>query len=273
MVTEESMKRSEWWVGKMTFATAFWINWNCPDCSFPSQKKSINQDTRWWEGLLGLAQVGEKLYGLAKYRMKICQVFYPYVMIWKLSGFSLGKRPFLVILGVILQKSLWQLCSSVALCSSSPHSCRCVAELFLHLVGCRWVPTYFFVNPRSRLSLGTCSNAPACLSCKTVVSMYHVSYKRGMFYLVPCVVMLSGHCNHHCQCSWCPRLPHVLLCGEGCWGLGARFWNPLVADARACRRGYLVKPSWMPCSPDVSLHASCDGSQWKNTSLRLAFGL
>lgn len=187
-------------------------------------------------------------------------------MISKLSDFSLGKRPFLVILGVRVKKSpmmtmqlscpLQQLSSQLLVC------CRVLAFAWLQMGA-----NLFLCESQVTFVFGNFLQCPSrSLTRKTVVATYHVSYKHGMFCLVPYAVMLPGHCDHHCQCSWSPRLPHVLLCGEGFCGLSAHFWDPLVTDACDCRRGYLAKANWMPYCPDVSLYTSCDGSQWKNTS-------
>lgn len=76
---------------------------------------------------------------------------------------------------------------------------------------------------------------------------------------MPCAVMLPAYCSHHCQCSWSPRLPHMLLGGEGFCALDVHLWDPLVTDACDSRRSYLAKSSWVPYGPDASLHTSCDG--------------
>lgn len=83
-------------------------------------------------------------------------------MVSKLSDFFLS--PFLVILGVRLKKKKKKPYDDCAAQSPFAAALLTAAELFLHVVGCRWVPAYFLVNPRSRLSLGTFSDAPACLS-------------------------------------------------------------------------------------------------------------
>lgn len=163
---------------RVVFATAFWINRNCADCSYPSQKKSIDQDARWWEGLLGLATVNDSVDQLRR-GWKFIKFSTHWVMISKLSDIFLGKRPFLVILSVRLKNTPYagHAAQSPFAPLSQPLGC------YWALPASGWVLTYFFVNHRSCLSLGTFSNAPACLLCKTIGSTYHISYQHVSYIL------------------------------------------------------------------------------------------